>query len=218
MDYKNVIIGNIKKSTPDKALLHELEVNFMKKSFMTFVAIIIAITTVLGTNGLEVKAYEKCGYKGCSAENTPNGTVFCDKHAGQYAREEGYDYCDYPSCWGHVAKDSDYCSLHTCANTKCTNKVESGSRYCSTHTESTTTKKSSSSSYSTKKSSSSKSSSKYSSSKSNKKKYDTYDVYNYKSAQEFADDKYEEFYDYEDDYDDEDEAYDAAEDYWYDHH
>lgn len=51
-------------------------------------------------------------------------------------------------------------------------------------------------------------------------KKDTYDVYNYKSAQEFADDKYEEFYDYEDDYDDEDEdeAYDAAEDYWYDHH
>ena len=59
---------------------------------------------------------------------------------------------------------------------------------------------------------------KYSSSKSNKKKYDTYDVYNYKSAQEFADDKYEELYDYEDDYDDEDEAYDAVEDYWYDHH
>ena len=48
------------------------------------------------------------------------------------------------------------------------------------------------------------------------KKYDSYDVYDYKSAQDFADDKYEEFYDYEDDYDDEDEAYDAAEDYWND--
>lgn len=50
------------------------------------------------------------------------------------------------------------------------------------------------------------------------KKYDYYDVYDYKSAQDFADDKYEEFYDYEDDYEDEDEAYDAAEDYWRDHH
>ncbi len=29
---------------------------------------------------------------------------------------------------------------------------------------------------------------------------------------------YEEFYDCEDDYEDEDEAYDAAEDYWYEHH
>ncbi len=43
-----------------------------------------------------------------------------------------------------------------------------------------------------------------------------YDVHSYKSAQDFADDKYEEFYDYEDDYEDEDEAYDAAEDYWND--
>ena len=45
-----------------------------------------------------------------------------------------------------------------------------------------------------------------------------YDVHKYSSGQSFADDKYEEFYDYEDDYDDEDEAYDAAEDYWNDNH
>ena len=50
------------------------------------------------------------------------------------------------------------------------------------------------------------------------KKSDPYDAHKYKSAQDFADDKYEEFYDYEDDFDDEDEAYDAAEDYWNDHH
>ena len=55
-----------------------------------------------------------------------------------------------------------------------------------------------------------------SSSSGNKKSYDPYDVHDYKSAQDFADDKYEEFFDYEDDYDDEDEAYDAAEDYWND--
>ena len=47
--------------------------------------------------------------------------------------------------------------------------------------------------------------------------YEPYDVKDYSSAQEFADDKYEEFYDYED-YDDEDEAYDAAEEYWEDYH
>ncbi|WP_026659691.1 hypothetical protein [Butyrivibrio sp. AC2005] len=48
--------------------------------------------------------------------------------------------------------------------------------------------------------------------------YDPYNVNDYKSSEEFADDKYEEFYDYEDDYEDEDEAYDAAEDYWNEHH
>ncbi|WP_026522832.1 hypothetical protein [Butyrivibrio sp. VCB2001] len=53
---------------------------------------------------------------------------------------------------------------------------------------------------------------------SSKKIYDPYDVHDYKSAQDFADDKYEEFYDYEDDYEDEDEAYDAAEDYWNDNY
>ena len=65
--------------------------------------------------------------------------------------------------------------------------------------------------------SSSKSKSKSSTTKK-KSNYDPYDVDKYNSAQEFADDKYEEFYDYEDDFDDEDEAYDAAEDYWNEHH
>lgn len=46
--------------------------------------------------------------------------------------------------------------------------------------------------------------------------YDPYDAKDYNSSQDFADDKYEEFYDYEDEYEDEDEAYDAAEDYWND--
>lgn len=50
----------------------------------------------------------------------------------------------------------------------------------------------------------------------NTNKSDPYDGDKYKSSQDFADDKYEEFYDYEDEYEDEDEAYDAAEDYWND--
>ena len=56
------------------------------------------------------------------------------------------------------------------------------------------------------------------SAKKTSKKQDTYDVYDYSDAEDFAEDRYEEFYDYEDDYEDEDEAYDAALDYWYDHH
>lgn len=50
------------------------------------------------------------------------------------------------------------------------------------------------------------------------KKTDPYDVYSYDSAEDFADYKYDEFIDYDDYYEDEDEAYDAAVDYWYDHH
>ena len=74
-------------------------------------------------------------------------------------------------------------------------------------------KKNSSSGYTTKKSDKSSSGSSESS-----KKYDYYNVYDYNSAWDFADDKYEEFMDYEDEYDDEDEAFEAAEDYWREHH
>lgn len=51
-------------------------------------------------------------------------------------------------------------------------------------------------------------------SKSSKKSYDPYDADKYTSADDFAEDKYEEFYDYEDDAEDDDDAYDAAVDYW----
>ena len=97
-----------------------------------------------------------------------------------------------------------------CAKSGCTRKRSTGSIYCYEHKPKDT---SSSSSYSSKSSSKKKSSSGKS-----KKSYDYYGVHDYKSAQDFADDKYEEFYDYEDDYEDEDEAYDAAEDYWNDNH
>ena len=51
-------------------------------------------------------------------------------------------------------------------------------------------------------------------SKSSKKIYDPHDADKYNSADDFAEDKYEEFYDYEDDAEDDDDAYDAAVDYW----
>ena len=111
-----------------------------------------------------------------------------------------------------------------CAKEGCKNTAASGSNYCYVH-KPITAKNSRSSSSSVKKSTNSStkqtgsSGKKYTTSKKNtSKKKDTYDVYSYKSAQDFADDKYEEFYDYEDDYEDEDEAYDAAVDYWNDHH
>jgi hypothetical protein len=50
--------------------------------------------------------------------------------------------------------------------------------------------------------------------KSSKKSYDPYDADKYTSADDFAEDNYEEFYDYEDDAEDDDDAYDAAVDYW----
>ena len=195
----------------------------MKRIMTSILTALIIATAVLGSGTVEAKAYDRCGYNGCNAENTPNGTVFCDTHAAQYAREKGYKVCAASGCWGYAAKDSSYCSKHTCSHSNCTSKVVEGTRYCSTHTEKTNTTKSSykSSGYTTKKStSSSKSYSSNSSSKKSgsKKSYDPYDVHKYKSAQDFADDKYEEFYDYEDDYEDEDEAYDAAEDYWNDNY
>lgn len=99
-----------------------------------------------------------------------------------------------------------------CAKSGCTRKRSTGSIYCYEHKPKATT---SSSSYSNSKSTAKK---KSSSSGKSKKSYDYYGVQDYKTAQDFADDKYEEFYDYEDDYEDEDEAYDAAEDYWNDNY
>ncbi len=94
-----------------------------------------------------------------------------------------------------------------CPVAGCSRRVPSGYKYCYYHTcnKSGCTNKKANGSYCAKHA-------------STKKKYDQYDVHSYKSSQDFADDKYEEFYDYEDDFEDEDEAYDAAEDYWNENH
>ncbi len=169
----------------------------------------------------------KCGKNGCSRELTGNGTVYCDLHAAEYVREKGYTPCAVTGCYDKPSTGHIYCHRHECREDKCKSKKEAGSDYCKNHQPKKSTSKSSTGSkystgksYSGSKNSTSKSgSSKSSTGKSTtRKKYDSYDVYSYKSAQEFADDKYEEFYDYEDDYEDEDEAYDAAEDYWREHH
>lgn len=165
--------------------------------------IILPITAKAGTNDI-------CGKDGCNRKKGSNGTVYCDYHAAEYARNKGYKVCAVSGCYAGAQSKGSYCSKHTCREKNCYSKSVTGnSGYCSTHDPS---KKKTSSVSTVKKSTSKKKSS------SQAKKYDTYHVYDYDSAQSFADDKYEEFYDYEDDYDDEDEAYDAAEDYWRDHH
>lgn len=130
--------------------------------------------------------------------------------------------CFETGCKNYCIPHCYYCHTHKCAISGCPYGKTAGSSYCSSHKESKTSSSGKKSSYSTKKyntgsSYSKKKKSSYSSS-SKKGKADTYDVHSYKDSQSFADDKWEDFYDYEDDYDDEDEAYDDAEDYWYDNY
>lgn len=184
----------------------------MSKGMMKMTAValmaglIITIFPVTASAGTS-----RCGKDGCNRSTGTNGTVYCDYHAAEYAKKEGYKVCSVSGCYDRAMSKGSYCSKHTCRERDCYNKSVTGSwGYCSKHDPSN---KKTTSTYSTKKYTSKKSSS-----SSSKKKSDIYDVYDYDSAQDFADDKYEEFFDYEDDYEDEDEAYDAAEDYWYDHH
>ncbi len=177
----------------------------MKKGIMIFsIAAVVAIITCFIP--VSVSAKSVCGRNGCRREGGANGTVFCSTHAAEYAREKGMVFCGASGCNKYVTKSSRYCYEHQCHKNGCNNQKKSGSDYCSSHQPKTNPY-----------SGSARKKSSYSS-KSSNKKYDPYDVYSYKDAESFADDKFEEFYDYEDDYDDEDEPYDAAEDYWYDHH
>ncbi len=222
----------------------------MKRILLAILATIIAMTAALEVGTVTALANGKCEYEGCDAENTPNGTVFCDEHAEAYAKEKGYKVCKVSGCWASASQYSNFCSRHTCIEQKCYRQVVNGSRKCINHisgyrltsdksniTDPTpyhgkplekrpprvTTKDSSASQsgrasessgqnanskrtkayrkspdgYSiykrTQKSSSSGSSTKKSTSKSTSKKkyYDPYDAKKYKSAQDFADDKYE---------------------------
>ena len=125
--------------------------------------------------------------------------------------------CNVSGCKHTRFGDGYYCSDHKCAVYECNSLRETNSKYCHKHKGTTAKKtmvygKEEKSTYTykkTKKSSTSTSKSKW-------KTYDPYDASEYKDADSFADDKYEEFLDYED-YDDEDEAYDAAVDYWNDY-
>ena len=145
-------------------------------------------------------------------------------------------YCKISNCDRRVRPGSNYCPTHCCDEPGCGNIKASGTRYCTIHYQqynksdysssytpstksSTKTYNKSSSSSRSYSSTTKKSYNNSGSYKSNKsRRADYYDVNDYDDPDSFADDKYEEFYDYEDDYDDEDEAYDAAVDYWYDNY
>ena len=192
-----------------------------------------------------VSAKGTCVYKSCN--NTAiDGGVYCSSHTCvvsgcnilRYSDSCSYCYkhrCEHKGCTSKRVDGSNFCSTHkkegeaavaelikknglTSGTVK---KVTGNSSSGGSTTKSTTTTKSSSSgSVKTVKKAATSSARTTGSSgtKKSTKKYDIYDVYSYKDAQSFADDRYEEFFDYEDDYEDEDEAYDAAEDYWREHH
>ena len=139
--------------------------------------------------------------------------------------------CFETGCSNYCVPHCYYCHTHKCAMSGCPYGKTAGSSYCTKHKTSRPFGSSTKNSYSTKKTTSSSSSKKYSTgskssgykkktygSSSKKGRADTYDVHSYKDSQSFADDKWEEFYDYEDVYDDEDEAYDDAEDNWNDNY
>ncbi len=197
----------------------------MKTRIRAILSIVVMILVMLFTSlPVNAKNTDKCRESGCYNDNTPNGTVFCDYHAAQYAKEKGYRTCAADKCWGYAVTNGKYCRSHTCKYAECTNKATDDEGYCSTHSHKNETSSKSykkGTSYPSKEGKTNTGRNSRNSSRNNrtsKKKYDQYDVYDYKSAEEFADDKYEEFYDYEDGYEDEDEAYDAAEDYWKEHH
>lgn len=176
----------------------------------------------------------------CAFSLSPTGASAaskkCSKTGCQCTAIDGGQYCSNHTCTASGCKkmrysdSTTYCYSHRCEYKGCSSKREDGSSFCKSHKAAgekayaemwqKNQKKSSSGKGTAGKSSSSSASSKKSSTSKSytQKKYDPYNVYSYKSAQDFADDKYEEFYDYEDDYEDEDEAYDAAEDYWREHH
>ena len=141
-------------------------------------------------------------------------------HADHYKYLDGY--CAYEHCYNRPVGGHFYCTEHECSFADCKSVCDHSGIYCKYHKDFMEYKDSIAEFDFKKTDASDKtvtaSSNRRKTRSSSMKKYDTYDVYSYSSAQDFADDKYEEFYDYEDDYEDEDEAYEAAEDYWNDHH
>ena len=137
----------------------------------------------------------RCNYHGCQKyQETNNGTVFCNEHAQEYWREKGYKACHVTGCYAYANKDSSYCWRHECRERSCKNMSEGSSGYCVKHNIDNKSNGTASKNHKTIKTSSGSHSRLKDSSGTKKKIYDPYDVYNYKSAQDFADDKYEELF------------------------
>ena len=181
----------------------------MRKKIMALIVIAVIVIGELYAMPLRAVAGDpQCSASGCK-NSRASGSTYCSTHT-----------CHHGSCKSKILSGSKYCSSHTCAQSGCYREVNSANSKCSIHKNSTG---SSATAATTTAASTGSRPYTYTSSGSiistaSGRRTDPYNVYSYSSAQDFADDKYEEFFDYEDDYEDEDEAYDAAEEYWYSHH
>lgn len=158
----------------------------MKK--LLYVTLLIVLTF-----SLSIPVFAKsdtCGKSGCINKKDSNGTIYCNFHAAQYVREQGYKACCASGCYRRRQSDGFYCSQHTCEKKDCDNKATSSDgKYCSSHEIKKVEKKKTYSS-SKKSTSSSKKSTNKNSTKKTKKK----------SSWESYDDGYNDIYE-DDDYD-----------------
>lgn len=171
------------------------------KRVITTILMTVLMVSIFATNKMDVSAYtRKCSESGCS-NNAEGSSRYCYWHK-----------CRINNCTSKRSSGSEYCSNHKCKSSGCSSSAYYTSGKWKGYCNNCAWKEAEKQGVVKKNASSS---SKKSSSRSSKKmKADPYNVYAYKSAREFADDKYEEFYDYEDEFDDEDDAWDEAYDYW----
>ncbi len=114
------------------------------RAFIIIATAIIVVSTFCIMTDIVSAGSDKCGKNGCTRDNTANGTVFCDYHAAEYAREQGYTPCSATGCYDKPRKGHTYCSTHECRKEDCRNKKESGSDYCKNHQSKSSTSKSTS--------------------------------------------------------------------------
>jgi len=178
--------------------------HIMKKSLIFLILLLTMFISVTAYAGSGI-----CHYNGCGADMKyyNNGTVFCDRHAAMYAKEQGYKVCGMPGCYDK-AKSNGYCSGHTCRNYSCNNKTWARGGYCSVHYKSSSSSRTAykkTYSYSSKKSTSSyKRSTSYKKSSSSAKRHYYCDPDDYDDPDEYADDAWGMDFD----------SYDEAYDYW----
>jgi len=103
----------------------------MKKRCLLTLIMVLAISVSLPVYAKT----DKCGKNGCSRENTLNGTVYCNYHAAQYVKEQGYTACACSDCYRKREKGSSYCYVHICDSKDCSKKATSeDGKYCASHT------------------------------------------------------------------------------------
>ena len=71
-----------------------------------------------------------CAKAGCYGLCNENGTEFCNKHAEESYKEDGYSTCMTAGCYKRVNRNSKYCYLHTCQAEGCHNEVVKGGFFC----------------------------------------------------------------------------------------